>query len=334
MRKRIPMGLAATCLLLAGLAPAADPRIERLEREMNRISAGAQGAIGVAAIHVESGRMALLNGSERFAMASTFKVPIAVQLLGRIDRAEERLDRMITLRPSDLHPGSGTLARLFTQPGVALSVRNLLELMMLISDNSATDILLRLAGGPEAVTARMRALGVDGLRVDRPTVNLIADIYGVEKLPPEQEWTPEVLAEALAAVPKDRSKAAEERYSTDPRDTATPEAMARLLVRVCRRDVLKPESADLLLDLMRRCQTGPARIHGMLPEGTPVAHKTGTGNGVVNDVGIITLPENAGHVALAVFVRGPESRETASERAIAQVSRAVYDFFLYQRAEE
>ena len=54
-----------------------------------------------------------------------------------------------TIQPGDLHPGSGTLTELFDDPGVVLSVRNLLELMLLISDNSATDVVLRVAGGPE-----------------------------------------------------------------------------------------------------------------------------------------------------------------------------------------
>jgi beta-lactamase class A len=73
--------------------------------------------VNVAAVHVESGWEAQLNGKERFATASSFKVPIAFQLLDRIDWGEEQLDCMITLRPSDLHPGSGTPSRLFTQPG-------------------------------------------------------------------------------------------------------------------------------------------------------------------------------------------------------------------------
>ena len=85
---------------------------------------------------------------------------------------------MLDVTAADLHPGSGTLSPLLAQPGVSLSIRNLMELMLRISDNSATDMLLARAGGSEAVTARMRALGIDGIRVDRPTALLIADRYG------------------------------------------------------------------------------------------------------------------------------------------------------------
>ena len=105
--------------------------------------------------------------------------------------------------------------------------------------------------------------------------------------------------------------------------------MAALLQRIYRKDLLKPESAELLLDIMRRCRTGAARMRGLLPEGTVVAHKTGTIGGTTNDVGIITLPDGAGHVAIAVFVKASEKDVPARERGIAEISRAVHDFFLF-----
>lgn len=315
-------------LVAAFPAPAAD--LAKLEREMARVAQVAGGVVGAAAIHVESGDGAALNARERFPMASTYKLPIAVQLLHRVDRGEERLDRMVTLDQRDLHPGSGTLSDLFNKPGLALSVRNLLELMLLISDNSATDVILRLAGGADAVNERMKALGIEGITVSRPTARLIADHQGVRELPPESEWSPEMFRKLAAALAADERRAAARRFNDDPRDTAAPEAMARLLVRVHRRDTLKPDSADLLLDILRRCRTGEARLKGLLPQSTVVAHKTGTIGGTTNDVGILTLPDNAGHVALAVFVKSSENPTPARERAIAEIARAVHDFFLFR----
>ncbi|HXI90537.1 MAG TPA: serine hydrolase, partial [Blastocatellia bacterium] len=156
-----------------------DPALQRLEREIARLSTVSGGVVGVTAIHLETGRRVSMNGTQRFPMASTFKVPIAVQLLTRIDKGEVKLDQMIDIKQSDLHPGSGTLADLFNKGGLALSVRNLMELMLLISDNSATDVMLRTAGGAEAVTARMRSLGIEGINVNRSTAQLIADWIGV-----------------------------------------------------------------------------------------------------------------------------------------------------------
>jgi beta-lactamase class A len=106
--------------------------------------------------------------------------------------------------------------------------------------------------------------------------------------------------------------------------------MLTLLERVYRKDLLKPESAELLLDIMRRCRTGEARLKGMLPLGTEVAHKTGTIGRTTNDVGIVKLPDNTGSVAIAVFVKSSDKEVSARERVIAEIARAVHDFFLFQ----
>ncbi len=311
-----------------------DSSLPRLEREIARLAKGAGGVVGVSVVHLESNRRVAVNGSERFPMASTYKVPIAVQLLTRVDKGELRLDQMIEIEQSDLHPGSGTLTDLFNKPGLALSVRNLLELMLLISDNSATDVCLRLAGGPEAVTARIREIGINGINVNRSTARLIADWVGVSQVPPESDWSPELFRKLFEAIKPEERKAAAARFDADPRDTATPEGMLTLLERIYRKELLKPESAELLLDIMRRCRTGEARLKGMLPLGTEVAHKTGTIGGSANDVGIITLPDNSGHVAIAVFVKSSEKEVAVRERTIAEVARAVHDFFLFFRAAE
>jgi beta-lactamase class A len=202
-----------------------------------------------------------------------------------------------------------------------------MELMLLISDNSATDVVLRLAGGPEAVTSKMRDLGITGINVNRPTVRLISEWLGAD-LPPEKDWTPDLYGKLYSAVPPATKAAAEARFNIDPRDTAQPSAMADLLLKIYAKQLHKPESAELLLDIMRRCQTGDARIKGMLPPDTELAHKTGSIGGTVNDVGILTLPDNAGHVAIALFVKQGTKPEV-SEKAIAQISRTIYDYFLF-----
>jgi beta-lactamase class A len=310
--------------------PARDAALERLEREIARLSTVAGGVVGVSAIHLETGRQVSLNGAERFPMASTVKVPIAVQLLARVDAGEVKLDQMIEIKMSDLHPGSGTLSDLFNKDGLALSVRNLMELMLLISDNSATDVILRTAGGGDAVTARMRALGIEGINVNRSTAQLIADWLGVTRLPAEEKWSPAFFQAAFGSVkPEDRAAAAK-KFDADPRDTSTPDGMAALLEKIYRKNLLKPQSAELLLDIMKRCRTGEARLKGLLPADTEVAHKTGTIGGTTNDVGIITLPDAAGHVAIAVFVKSSEKDLPARERAIAEIARAVHDFFIFQ----
>ncbi len=320
--------VAAQVPALTASSPKGDVALGRLEREMARLSKNSGGVVGATAIHIESGRRISLNGGERFPMASTYKVPIAVQLLARVDKGEVKLDQMIEIKPTDLHPGSGTLTDLFNKPGVALSVRNLLELMLLISDNSATDVCLRLAGGAEAVTSKLRAIGIEGILVNGSTAEMIATWIGA-KLPSEEKWSPDVFDKAFEAVTADEQKAAMKKFDADPRNTSTPDGMADLLAKIHRKELLKTDSAELLLDIMRRCRTGGARLKGVLPADTTVAHKTGTIGGTTNDVGIITLPDNAGHIAIAVFVKSSEKEVPARERAIAEIARAVHDFFLF-----
>lgn len=331
-------GALVTALLAASPAAqtsrVADPGLARLEAEITRLGAIAGGKVGIGVIHLETGREVFVNGSEPFPMASTFKVPVAVQLLALVDKGAVRLDSMIALKASDLHPGSGTLTELFDDPGVSLSLRNLLELTLLISDNSATDIVLRVAGGAPAVNTRLRSLGVQGISVDRPTIQLIADVVGVSSLPPEAEWSPARFAQLAGAVTDSARKAARQTFSTDRRDTATPEGMARLLAKVWRKEALSADRTALLLDIMYRSTTGAARIKGMLPPDIRVAHKTGTLNvGVASDVGIIQLPGGKNHVVAAVFVKESKLDTAAQERAIAQVSRAIYDYFVFNPQE-
>lgn len=297
----------------------------RLEAEITRLASDSGGRVGVAALHLESGGQASLNGDEAFPMASTYKVPLAVQVLSRVDRGEVRLDQLVELREGDLHPGSGLLSELFQVPGVSLSVRNLLELTLRESDNSATDKLFELAGGGPAVTARLRTLGVTGIDVSRPTVDLIADWAGVRERP----RTPAEWDAIFEAMPNEQSRAAAALFERDARDTATPRGMLALLERIYRKSALSAESSELLLDIMRRCRTGENRLKGLLPPATKVAHKTGTIGRASNDVGIIALPDGGGHVAVAVFVKESEKEIPARERVIAQIARALYDFYSF-----
>lgn len=307
--------------------------IERLNGEIEQLAKISEGTVGVAIVHIESGQSLYLNKSERFPMASTFKVPVAIQVLHRVDEGDFGLDSMVTIQPGDLHPGSGTLTNLFNHPGVVLSVRNLMELMLRISDNSAADIMLRTAGGADAVNARLKELGITGIRVDRPTVRLIADYIGIPNLPSD-DIAPEDFRTLAKAVPDSVNAAAPNAFEEDPRDTATPEGMANLLRTIWEGKALSKTNTDTLIDIMRRCLTGNARIKGMLPPNTVVAHKTGSlgggdnvhGAGTQNDVGIIDLPNGAGHLIVVALVKGEDDAERG-EQAIAQISRAAYDYF-------
>ncbi len=324
--------MRAVCLLFAAtsLFAAGEPALAPLEHQIEYVAHATDGIVGVAAVHIETGRSVSLRGAESFPMASTFKLPVAVQILSLVDEGKLTLDKMVSLGPSDLHPGSGTLTDLFIHPGLSISIANLLELALVISDNSAADLLLREAGGPAAVTARMQTIGLPGIRVDRSTALLISDWQGAKNLPPESQWNRGLWDKLYDAVPQNEHMRARRSEMADPRDTATPDDMTSLLVRLWKREILTPPSARVLLDIMERCETGKSRIKGLLPQGTNVAHKTGSLGGVANDAGFITLPGNAGHIALSIFTKASNKPEEASEKAIAEISRTIYDYFVLE----
>lgn len=324
------MRVVLVILCLASLAHAAsDPSLARLERQLELVARGAtDGVVGMSATHIETGRTVSVRGSERFPMASAVKVPFAVQLMSLADEGKTSLEKMVSLEPKDLHPGSGKIAELLFHPGVSLSLENFMEMMLAISDNSAADIVLREGGGPAECTARMKQIGLPGIRVDRNIALLISDWMGAKTIPPESQWNREMWDALYDAVPSAEHMRARRAQWADPRDTATPDDMTKLLVRIWKKDLLTPKNAEILLGMLERCQTGKARIKGLLPAGTVVAHKTGTLGGVADDVGEITLPGDAGHVAISVFTKASNKPEEASEKAVAEVARTVYDYFV------
>ena len=312
------------------LAAASDSsRLDRLRRRVDDVIKKAQGEVGVALRHLESGQGLELNAGSPFPMASTFKLPVLVEIMAQVKEGEFSLDDEVNIKSTDQHLGSGMLSSL-SAPGIKLSVRNLANLMMMISDNSATDILLAKVGA-ENVNKRLRGYGVEGISVNRSCQELIMDWMGMdyrkfdgltlEQIEAESRKMPERSPEAR--------RESRQKFILDPRDQSTPAAMNRLLDKIYKKEILDPESCNLILSIMHRCETGEGRIKGELPPGTPVAHKTGTIAGTFNDTGIITLPAGLGHVALTVFTKDFEDETEDVEKIIADIARLVYDYFVF-----
>ncbi len=292
-----------------------------------------QGHLGVAVLHVESGERGAYHGTARFPMQSVFKLPLAIEVLARVDAGELRLDEVLHIRAIDIRPGpSGALADELPPGGGDRTVLELLERVVRSSDNTAADVLLERLGGPRRGTDRLRGLGITGIDVSRSEAELMMDYCGVTTRPPREAWTLDGIRAATRTGPAARSRAMAA-YLADPRDTATPEAMAALLLRVHRQDLLAKPSAARLVDILERATTGKDRLRALLPAGTVVAHKTGTGeeaDGVVsatNDVGIITLPGAAGHVVVAAFLSGARGDDASRAHALARVGKAVFDHY-------
>lgn len=320
----ILLGLTAPVFGSESAVTAASGR--ELEADIAAFAARSGGVVGVAAWRLdERGPRVLMNGSERFPMASTFKIAVAAAVFAEVDAGRVRLDQPVALDPRQFVP-SEVIAERFIHPGVSLSVHNLLELMLTESDNTATDALVALVGGPQAVTAWLRQRGIQGQRVDRDTAGLLRDFFG---LPAGS--LPEMLAAAAKSDPdfEKRARQPNPAFDNDPRDTSTPDAMAQLLTAIFNGQALSPASTQELTAIMERCRTGKSRLKGLLPEETVVAHKTGTLGGSANDVGVITLPREKGRIALAVFITKSALKLEERERIIAEIARSVRDFYAF-----
>ena len=325
--------MVAVLLILAFLARPAASR-EALEERFRTIADSAGGTVGVSVLHLESGRGASLHGNERFPMASVFKLAVAVELCARADRGALRLDQKIAIAPADLRLGASPISERAPAGGITLSVGELLEAMLVESDNTAADLLLPLAGGPEVVTAQLDAAGLGDIRVDRSEAELAFDSLGVVTPPPRSAWSLATLRTTFDAVPAAARREAFARFLADPRDTATPNALVQQLRQIEEGRRLTPESRKRVLALMTRTRPGDRRLKGGLPAGMPVAHRTGTGadfehaNICTNDVGIVTLPTGRGHLAIAVMIKGSDRDLAAREKAIAAIARAAYDYWM------
>lgn len=322
--------LLTISLLTVSSAFAQEDVSQNIAQKIEKVSQGLAGRIGVAAKEIGSGQSITVNGDETFVMASTYKVAIAATLLELVDKGQIKLSDLIEISQEMMVAGDNAIAQNFVHPGIKLSVANLIEPMITESDNTATDVCLKLAGGPEAVTKMLRSIGITDLRVDRYTSEILRDFYGL----PDKAYA-SVLAEAVANDPTLAAKQSDRNleFEKEPRDQSTPKAMLELLLAIDSGKVLSEKSREFLLATMSRTRTGAGRLKGLLPKGTPVAHKTGTVGGVANDVGFITLPDGR-RFAIAVFTKSSTTPEASRDRAIAEVSRTLYDHYYLQSKDK
>lgn len=318
--------------MAAATAKRSTPARGAVEAELARIARTSGGEVGVLARHLESGLTLSLNDDEAFPMASTFKVAVAGAILTQVDAGKLSLEQMIPVDPAMVLSSEG-IAETFPFPGVSASVHNLIESMLTHSDNTATNVLTQLAGGPAAVTAWVKSVGIEGMRIDGDTNGIVGRFFG---LPASSESVENQLKKLIAAHPEleQQDSKPNAQFDDDPRDTTTPKAMVTLLSKIVGAHILSAASTEVLLGSMQRCVTGLKRLRAMLPPGSDVKDKTGTIGGTVNDVGIITLPEGHGRVVIAVYIKKSTKPIEERERVIAQIGRLVYDYMLIESAAD
>ena len=324
MKRKTSCVLVSSLWLLAGPAFAAEPP-GPLDAKLAAIAGESGGALGVAAVHVETGRSAGFDARGRYPMASSYKLLIALAVLSEVDAGKLTLESEVEVRAGELRR-TGSRVDPWT-PGGRVAVGRLLDRMLTESDNTGCDVLLRLLGGPRAVDAWLAARGFPEIDVSWTELEMAAVESGVEPVPAPGACDHACLDALVAKVPKARREEAERAFERDPRNTATPADFARLLVSLGKGDLLSAASTESLLATMRRNRTGDRRIRALLPPGTVVMDKTGTIGRSAIDVGLVELPAGKGTLAVAVLLKGSTKAYGEREEAIAKAAKAAFDAF-------
>ena len=226
-------------------------------------------------------------------MQSVFKFPVVLAALHEIEEGKLTLDQQVRFLARDRIPGTHSgLQDKYPQGNVDVPVRQLMQRAIVDSDNVAVDILLRVIGAP-AVNDYMASLGVRGFHCDGGEKELGAD------------------------------------QKAQYRSYFAPSGAVTLLLRVANNSPLNDDHTALLLNWMEHLANGETRIPAGVPQGTVVAHKTGSSGthegftAATNDIGLITLPDGR-KLAVAVFVTDSRADSATRDKVIAQIAAAAY----------
>ena len=266
-----------------------------LHQQISSIAQDAQGKVFVACSLPGVALDCDLNAHGHPPMQSTFKLPLAIAVLQQVERGKLSLDQPIRFLSSDRYPGTySPLQDAHPDANIDVPLHELLQLSVGKSDNTASDILLRILGGPQVVQESMNKLGLQTIHI------------------------------------RDSERGLHDDFQAQYRNDAEPAAMVTLLQLLAGHSPLNAEHTALLNRWMTESTTGLHRIKGLLPADTLVAHKTGTSgerNGMApatNDIGLITLP-NGQRLAIAIFVTDSHADEATRDGIIARIAKTVYD---------
>ena len=312
-------------------APPPDTIDTKLQANLSAIAAESDGRIAVSVLHLRTGARASVHGDARLPMMSVFKLPLAVATLGAIDEGRWKMDTKIAVKESEIRPEVSPIAAAWAKGEKSPTLETMLRLVIQQSDNTAGDKLVTLNGGGAKITERLRKLGIAGIDVAEQEIDIFARIHCAGAHVPAGGWTAARVGDCHEASQEAQQAAARHEVEAAP-NGATTDAIVDLLGRLEHGTILSATSRKWLLMTLAGTATGPRRLKGMLPDGTPVAHKTGTGDTIggmniaTNDVGIVTLP-NGDRFAIAVFIGGSHAADSTLEALIAKLARAAWDVF-------
>ncbi len=317
------------------------------------IAAEAGGVVGIAARNLASQAAIYVGADDRYPMASCFKLPIMVEVMRQVDAGVLRLDDRLTLTETDKSPGSSLI---HCHEGLRPSVRDLLYLMITLSDNTATDMLWRLVG-LGSVNDTMRRLGLETIDCFMPCreyyliecgacteweglsgEEIVARWREIEANGEHEDAFRRVLEECAHLSGAgflhlyqhrwglDESLGFEDSFVVDQAldNKASPRDIAELLAMIAEHRCASAPSCRLMLRVMSQ-QEWREKIPAGLPEGLLIANKTGGVSGTSNDAAIVYTPSGA-PIVMVVFWKGLDyEQQGRAPEAIAAIAGVLYD---------
>ena len=304
--------------------------MKRLQHGIADIVSGIDGLVGVCIHDIESGEKIGVGADLLLPMASVCKIPILVAAYRAAEQGSLNLSKRIELSEETRCFGSGLFNHFGT--GLRPTFHDLLLMMIVVSDNAATDIVLNKLTLPE-VNRSMHDLGNDAIRIDRTIRELLSDWFSAmdKRLADVKYGELEELFDGDADLKAkcenlDECRRAVNEIASD-RDVASPESIARLCAQIARNEAASSDSCDAMLKILEEQQLN-GRLPRDLPPFTKFPHKTGTlGNGaVVNDAGILYRNKTP-VAAVAVLSRDVRTPIHETNSKITQIGRAVYEHY-------
>jgi len=295
---RVLLAIAALALVQS----AASTPLQRLQASLERTTRSVNATWGIYVKSLETGEQIAVDADRQMETMSTIKIPLMIEALEQIKAGKFKLTDKYTFAEKDSQPGTGTIQRL--DPGAVMTVKDLITMMIIVSDNTATEVLYRMVGGPDAVNARMQAMGLKTTRA----MNV------------PSKWFP-----ALRGAPTTEQFY---RDGKSPFGFSTPREMGQLLEMMERGTLVDKPSSDLMLRIMRG-QLYRTRIPRYVT-GYTIPHKTGDFLPYVgDDVGVLEAPGKT--IVLTVFTGNHFGSGEALENAIGLVAKEVADYFAYRQ---
>jgi len=285
-------------LLLFAAAASAQPPLARLQANIERITKSVNADWGIYIKCLETGDEIAINADKQMDTMSVIKIPLMVEAFRQIEAGKFSLDDKITLKDADKRPGTGIIRSL--DPGAVLSVRDLLTLMIIVSDNTATDLMFDRVGGVEPVNQLAQSLGLKNTRAT---------------------GTADLWFKAIRAAP---SAAQFHTEGKTPFGLSSPRDIGKLLEMLERGQAVSKKASDQMLQMMRG-QVYSSRIPKYVT-GFRVPHKTGDFlPHIANDVGILESQNR--NVVISIFTAHHYGTGAYLEDAIGRIAELVANQF-------